>query len=109
LQSDKREAYRCLISLPKSAVSELAKTLNVMKRVSDMDDIEVDEMCGQEENMLKLFSTAAAADHTISDYWWKVIANILLAGSNLVCLIVIASSGCPRRSRTTSAIRTQAT
>jgi class 3 adenylate cyclase len=86
---DKREAYRCLISLPKSAVSDLAQTLKAAKVQSDADGgVESGDINGQEENMLKLFNTAVSQDHSLGDIWWTIIANCVLIATDLICLVI---------------------
>jgi class 3 adenylate cyclase len=90
VRGDKAEAYRCLISLPKSVVSELAQGLRNVKLTKEgSDGIEAVDAHGQEENMLKLFNTAASADHTLGDIWWKVIGNGAIGVTQIVALIVI--------------------
>lgn len=85
VRNDKMEVYRCLISLPTSAVSDVVKALRINRRETETED----SAHGQDENILKLFNTAAGAERSVGDVGEMTIKAILSALASLVALIVV--------------------
>ncbi|KAK8897352.1 hypothetical protein M9Y10_015294 [Tritrichomonas musculus] len=75
INSNKKETYQCLFSLPKNVVSELAEN-----RGSKKKDNQAEEMNKQDENILKIFNSGGSSEDSFSD------AALLVAGSILVLI-----------------------
>ena len=81
INNNKDQAYRCLTSLPKNAVSTVAENLRVLKKETENSSTIMgnSEMSKQEDSILKIFVTGATSSSS------KIVDAILLT----ICCVVI--------------------
>jgi len=90
IHSNKLEVYRCLTSLPKNTVSNIAENLRVIKKEADGSSTSKDsELSKQEENILKVFNSAASGENSSSESIIIIIGTIMLVLFNILSLFFV--------------------
>jgi len=86
INENKIEVYRCLTSLPKNTVSSIAENLRVIKKDADGSSTTKDsELSKQEENILKVFNTAASGERNSSESLLIIIGTVALVIIHILC------------------------
>jgi len=95
IESNKTEVYRCLTSLPKNVVSSIAENMRVIKKEGDSSSTtnKDSELSKQEENILKVLSTAGSGYNSSSDGLPIIICSIILCGLHFYCTYVLYQIG----------------
>jgi hypothetical protein len=83
-KSNKEEAYRALVSIPKRAVSAYVDSLRVQRRTTEGQNSFV-ELDPQEESILKTFSTVGSSDAGVWDMGVTICGTLLI----MICTDVI--------------------
>ncbi|KAK8894826.1 hypothetical protein M9Y10_023264 [Tritrichomonas musculus] len=93
LQSAKFEVFQCLTSLPKNDVSMVAEKLNIItKETEDEEEENLDDLNlnKQEENIIKVFSSASDMSSTKStESATYIVLNLLLAAFTVGVIVLI--------------------
>jgi len=92
IHRDKKEVYKCLMSIPKNIVSSLSDNLRILKKEKTDSSKRKDsdkDMSKQEENILKVFASASdISSHNMTDSIVFVLTGAILficvLGSTLI-------------------------
>ncbi|KAK8847863.1 hypothetical protein M9Y10_018899 [Tritrichomonas musculus] len=91
IHSNKEEAYRCLISLPKNELSQLAENLRILKKETEgsTSTQKNEETNKQEENILKMFMTGGTNGASSHDSFYIVTLLMIVMILQVVCTVII--------------------
>jgi len=87
IRTTKTEVYKCLTTLPKNTVSSLSESLRQLKKEGDGSSTSKDnELSKQEENILKVFSSASSGENSSSETIIISSGTVFSGFLNLVCI-----------------------
>ncbi|KAK8841085.1 hypothetical protein M9Y10_027926 [Tritrichomonas musculus] len=86
INSNKRETYKCLFSIPKKVISQLDENRYTVKKNN-----QAEEMNKQDDNILKIFNSGGSYDGSASNIAMLTVETILIVGFAIACLFFIIS------------------
>ncbi|OHS98748.1 Adenylate and Guanylate cyclase catalytic domain containing protein [Tritrichomonas foetus] len=91
INNNKEQVYKCLISLPKNAVSQLTENLRVLKKESDnmSSSIGNTEMNKQEDSIMKMFVIGGSSSSSkIIDALFLIVSSIIIIAMHVSCTVI---------------------